>query len=342
MRCSIPRAGLAILFTAASLSASGPKLTDARNDGFLGPIRSVSATEEKAQLEWHQANAPVLPGGLSCHECEYDHEGTRIRSGQLVEGEFRGELLRITRDANGKVIEKVVENDKSEVYRREVLGPFGTTLEEGFDNGKLTYCRSWTYGGNGHPTGYLSYDKFGAVLARSEMMSDANGNFKEEWDYGQDGSLTLHFVETTDPHKDTWTFTSFNENGSVKLALNTQGTKVLSFWREPGEDQPFGSIFFMDPVGKTQETYRCHLGGGCDRVTDYYPDEKRHNVTRLEWHDPAGVLQLAADFDYELDSFGNWTKRTIWFSTPDLGDHKLYETDHRTLNYWDTPPHPTP
>jgi hypothetical protein len=340
MNLSIPYAGLAFLFAAISLSASETKRTDARIDGFVGPIRSVSATEEKTQLDWHPANAAVLPGGLWCHECEYDREGNRIRFGQLVEGEFRGDSSRITHDENGNVIEKVVENDEGEVHRREVLGPFGITLAEDFENGKLTYHSTWSYDGNGHITDYFWYDREGTVLARSERMTDATGNSKEEWDYGQDGKLTLHFVETTDPNKGTWAITTFNENGSVKLALNTEGTKVLSFWREPGEDLPFGSIFFMDRAGKTQESYRCHLGGGCDHIVTYFPDERSHNATRLEWHDPAGVLQLAADYEYGLDGYGNWTKQTIWLSTPDLGDHKLFQINRRILTYWDTPPPP--
>lgn len=340
MRLSIPYVGLAILFAAISLSASEPKRTDASIDGFVGPIRSVSATEEKTQLDWHPANPPVVLGGLSCYECAYDRQGNRIRYGQLVDGEFRGDYYRITLDEKGDMIERLVENYKGEVSRREVLGPFGITLAEDFENGKLTEHSTWSYDGNGHFTESFGYNSDGALLGRSKRMSDATGNFKEEWYYSQDGKLTLHFIETTDPNKDTWAITTFNENGSVKLALNTQGTKVLSFWREPGEDMPFGSIFSMDRVGKTQESYRCRLGGGCDHFVIYFPDERSHNATRLEWHDPAGVLQLAADYEYELDGYGNWTKQTIWLSTPDLGDHKLFQINRRILTYWDTPPPP--
>lgn len=186
------------------------------------------------------------PGG-SCRECDYDREGHRIKSGELVEGEFRGDSFRFLRDENGKVMEKVVENYKGEVYRREVLGPFGITLGEDFENGILKSRRFWSYDGSGHLTNYFSYDQDGAIAERSERATDASGNLKEQWDYRRDGSFSLHFIETADPRTDTWTFTSFNENGSVKLTFTTRGTKVLSFWREPGKDLVFGSIFYHGP-----------------------------------------------------------------------------------------------
>jgi hypothetical protein len=337
MRLSIPFASLAMLLAATALCASESK-TDARIDGFLGPIRCVSTRVEKSQIEWHKQNAPIIPGGVSCPECEYDRQGNRIKSGGLVDGGFRGDSYRLVKDENGKVIEKAVENYRGEVYRREVLGPFGITLAEDFYNGRLIAHHTWTYDGSGHLTYYFSYDQDGAVLTRGERVTDASGNFKEEWAYGRNDSFSHHFVETTDPQKDTWDFTTFNENGSMKLTLATHGTKVTNFWREPGEEYALGTTFFMDPVGKTSESYHCHFGGGCDHMVSYFPDEQRHNASRMEWHDPEGVLQLGIDFEYEIDAFGNWTKRTLWLSSPELGERKLFETDHRTLTYWDVQP----
>jgi hypothetical protein len=169
-------------------------------------------------------------------------------------------------------------------------------------------------------------------------VTDASGNFKEEWAYGRNDSFHYHFVETTDPQKDIWTFTTFNENGSLRLTLATQGTKVTNFWREPGEEYALGTTFFMDPVGKNHESYHCHVGGGCDHIVSYFSDEQRHNANRTEWHDSEGVLQLALDYEYEVDGFGNWTKRTVWLWSPDLGERELFETDYRTLKYWDIRP----
>ena len=327
-------AALATLLLGLSLDTSEPKYTDARSDGLFGPIRSVSTREERAQIERHQPDGPTVALPAGCPECEYDPEGNRIKTGQIIDGEFRGDVVRFLRDSTGKVIEKIAENYNGEMYRREVIGPYGITEQDGFENGKLISRSFWFYDANGHLTESRNYDRDGVIVGSSFSMIDASGNFKEEWDSGPNGGFSLHFVETNDPKTDTFTFTNFNENGSIKVTFTTVGTKVISYWQEPNEQQVFGSNFFMDPVGKTQESYSCHSDGSCDHVISYFPDEARHHVSQIEWHDPAGVLKLSADYKYELDQFGNWTKRTVWVWSPELGERKLYETDFRTLKYW--------
>ncbi len=327
-------AALAILLLGLSLDASEPKYTDARGDGLFGPIRSVSTREDRAQVDWHQPDGPTVALPASCGECEYDLQGNRIKMGQIIDGEFRGDVVRLLRDSAGKVIERIVENYKGEIYRREVIGPYGITEQEDYENGKII---SWTfrfYDSNGHLYESRNYDRDGVIVGSSLSTIDASGNFKEEWDSGPNGSFSLHFVEANDPKTGTWTFTNFNEDGSIKVNFTTVGTKVISYWQEPSDQQVFGSNFSMDPVGKTQESYSCHSDGNCDHIISYFPDEARHHVSRIEWHDPAGMLKLSADYEYELDQFGNWTKRTVSVWSPELGERKLYEKDYRTLQYW--------
>jgi hypothetical protein len=334
MRNCLSGVGLAILFLPPSLCASEPKYTDARSDGLLGPIRSVSTREERAEIEWHQPDGPTVALPTSCQECEYDLEGNRIKTGQIIDGEFRGDAVRFLRDSTGKVIEKIAENYKGEMYRREVIGPYGITEQDLFENEKQISRSLWFYDGNGHVSEYRNYDRDGVIVGSSFSTIDASGNFKEEWDSGPNGSFSLHFVQTNDPKTDTFTFSNFNENGSIKVTFTTMGTKVISYWQEPSEQQVFGSTFFMDPVGKTQESYSCHSDGSCDHVISYFADEARHHVSQIEWRDAEGLLKLSADYGYELDQFGNWTKRTVWVWSPELGNRKLYETDYRTLTYW--------
>ena len=52
-----------ILIFATCLEASDPTTTDARSDGLIGPVRSVSATEETQQLAWGQMNAKTAVWG---------------------------------------------------------------------------------------------------------------------------------------------------------------------------------------------------------------------------------------------------------------------------------------
>jgi hypothetical protein len=335
MKTGPASAALAILLLAPSVNAAEPKNTDARSDGLFGPIRGVSTSQETQQLDWKQKDAKAWVLEISCWECEYDREGNRIKSGQILDGEFRGPVTRIVRDETGRVIERIEENYKGEVVRRDVLGPHGITEQVSYENGIPNSDATWSYDASGHVTQFFRYDQVGAVIESSFSTVDPGGNNKEQWDYGHNQAFLLHFVQTYDPKTALWTFTNFNEDGSVKVAITTEGSKLLSYWRQQtGEDHVFGSNFVMDPEGKAQDSYSCNLDGTCDRITAYFSDEKRHLVSRMEWHDPSGTLRLSFDYDYQLDQFGNWTKRTVWVWNPELGERKLCETDYRTLTYW--------
>jgi hypothetical protein len=327
-------AGVTLILIRVPLQASGPRNTDAQCDGLIGPVQSISTKVERTQLDWRQPDGPAVVLGVGCQECEYDVEGNRIKSGQILNGEFRGDFTRILRNETGQVTEKIEENYKGELVRREVMGAYGITEEDFYEKGKQTSRTTLSYDGNGHVAESYHFDQNGAEIESSFSISDASGNFKEQWDYGRNGAFLLHFLQTYDPKRDITDFTNFNEDGTVKLAFRTEGTKVLSFWQQPGENGGFGSTFFMDPVGKTQESYSCHQDGTCDHIFSYFVDEARHLLSRVEWHDAAGLLKLSADYEYETDLFGNWTKRTVWVWRPELGERKLYETDYRTLKYW--------
>jgi hypothetical protein len=323
---------LAVFLVVVSVTATVTKTTDARNDGFLGPIRSVSTKQEPSQIVWRQPDGPTVALPVGCIDCEYDEEGNRIKSGESLDGVWHGEIVQILH--NGDVTEKMAKNANGEVYRREIVGPDGILEQEGYENGKRISQSNWFYDGNGHVSAFRGYDRDGVLISSSTSVSDASGNYKEEWDYGPNGSFSLHFVETNEPKSDTYTFSSFNENGSIKVAFTTVGTKVISYRQETAEENVFGHSFSMDPSGKTQEAYKCHRDGRCDHFISYFMDESRHLVHRNEWHDADGALKYSADFEYELDAYGNWTKRTVWVWSEDLGERKLYATDYRAYSYW--------
>jgi hypothetical protein len=334
MKIGIAIIALVILIFATCLDASEPKTTDARNDGLLGPVRSVSARQELQQVDWGQKDAKAGVIGVSCYECEYDRDGNRIKSGGLVDGEFRGDFVQIVRDEAGRVTERIEANDKGDVVRRDVLGPYGITEQVGYQEGKVIARSTWRYDQNGHKTESYHYDQDGVVTGSSFSTSDARGDITEEWDYGPNGVFQLHFAQTCNPQTDICTFSSFNENGSLKVTFTTKGTKVLSYWQETKEEHVFGSSFWRDRVGKTIVTHSCNPDGTCDEIATYFPNETTNQVSRVEWHDPAQVLRLAFDYEYEFDSLGNWTKRTVWVWSPELGERKLCETDYRTITYW--------
>ena len=315
-----------LLLALSPLDASEPKNTDARSDGLLGPVRSVSTRQETVQVDWGQKDAKAGGLGISCWECEYDREGNRIRSGGLV--------VRVVHDESGRVTERIEENDKGDVIRRDVLGPSGIIEQVSYQGGEAISRATWSYDQNGHVTEFYRYDQDGAVTESSFSTSDARGDIKEQWDYGPNGAFRLHFAQFYNPQTDISIFSSFDERGSLEVTFTTKGKKVLSYWQQTNEKNVFGSSFWRDRVGKTIVTHSCNPDGTCDEITSYFANETTNHVSRLEWHDPGHVLRLAFDYEYEFDSIGNWTKRTVWVWSPDLGERKLCETDYRSITYW--------
>jgi hypothetical protein len=332
MRTRLISVSLAVFLVGVSVTATETKTSDARNDGFFGPIRSVSTKQEPSQIDWHQPAGFSIVLPVWCIDCEYDEQGNRIKTGMTIDGVWQGEIVQILQHDDR--IERIAKNNNGEVCRREIVGPYGILEQEGYENGKRISQSNWFYDANGHLSAFRGYDRDGVLISSSTSVSDAKGNYKEEWDYGPNSSFSLHFAETNEPKSDTYTFSNFNENGSIRVAFATVGTEVISYRQATAEENVFGDSFSMDPTGKTQEAYKCHRDGRCDHFISYFTDESRHQVRRKEWHDADGTLKYSADFEYEIDAYGNWTKRTVWVWSDELGERKLYTTDYRTFTYW--------
>jgi hypothetical protein len=333
MKTVLAIAILVALFPAVGVGASESKHTDARDDGLFGPIRSVSTRQEKQPIDWRHKDDKIAGPGISCWECEYDIEGNRIKSGQNFDRESHGQAVRVVRDEKGTVAEKIFENSNGEVNHRDVFGPHGIVEQVVYANGKPNSRSTWSYDANGRVTEFHRYDQNDVEVERSIGINGASDHNREEWEYDQNGALKLHFVETYNPKTDVWTFTNLNPDGSVKAAVTTVNS-VVSYWQRNAEEGVLGSDFYMDREGKVQKSYSCHPNGACDQINAYFKDETSLQESRVEWHDAAGVLRLSFDYEYELDHFGNWTRRTAWVWSPELGERKLCETDYRTLKYW--------
>src|SRR6266852_1267040 len=104
--------------------------------------------------------------------------------------------------------------------------------------------------------------------------------------------------------------------------------------REAAKALPTGAISSWTGDGRTQKSFSCNPDGSCHRITSSFGDDVSRHMKRVEWRDPSGVLRMAFDYAYQLDQFDNWTKRTVWVWSPELGERKLAEIDYQTLTYW--------
>jgi hypothetical protein len=210
-----------------------------------------------------------------------------------------------------------------------MIAGFGRTAEEFYQHGVLQSRNRYSYDENGNIVEWLTYDAHGVQIARTTASFDEHGTVTEQYDYGPKNKFLLHFTQTYDSETDVQTFTNFNEDGTVRLTFTAKGNIVTSYWQQPSNVHEFGSTVCFKS-GCEEHT----LDGSAFRTATTFADGERRNPTRVELRDVTDQVEMAADYEYEFDGHGNWTKRSVRIWTPELGERKLLEIDTRTITYW--------
>jgi len=331
-------AGFCLLFfvlTVQDISASHPKLTDAELDGLRGAVKSVTTNVER--FEGRDPDAPnhlVITYPVWCEVCEYDEEGNSIKRGQVVEGRFVGGTTRYLRNEDGTIREKRLRDENGQPFQNVMLGPFGKTEEEDYQNGRLQWRQTFRYDKNGNLIEWLTFDPRGNQTASTTASYDEQGNVTEQFDRGPNNSFRLHFTQNYNLETDVWTFISYNENGTVRVTRTTNDNRITSYWEQPGARHEYGSGVYFNTAPKERECEDHSPDGKVWHQSEKFIDERRHDPLRVELRDETRVVQMAADYEYEFDSQGNWTKRLVWIWRSASGERKLHEVDMRTLTYW--------
>ena len=309
---------------------------DVQVDGLLGAVKSVSTIITRSNVEWQQPDGPALMFPINCADCEYDPDGSRTRSADVVAGEVKGgQATLLERDANGRVNARhVIDISTNEVIRDEVVGPFGKTSETDYLHGKVLYQQSYSYDQYGHMNDALTLDHAGQQLSRTQTTTTKDGLMTETAAWGKEGELTWR--QTFDPETKLEHFTSFDDSGNVKLTWTFQRGKVASFWEQSDSLREFGDSFIDTSDNGDLVDYRCRKSQSCERSTVHYEylSPGKRNPKSAEWRDAEGHLLYAAYYDYDLDSSQNWTHRRVSVWSSASGERSLYEEDSRILTYW--------
>jgi hypothetical protein len=270
-----------------------------------------------------------------CNDCEYDPDGSRTKSGQMVEGKFFGEVIRLVRDADGHVTDRYSYNASTgELQRHDVMGPYGKTEQKVYIAGKLRSRSTFSYDLYGHLSALRSFDGVGKSEGYTLTVTDKGDTITRRSSYGKNGELSSE--QTFDPETETDHFTIFDEFGKVNLTRTVVRGKLNSFWEPHDSPLQYGGNFTEHIGDGSFDNYACHadLSCGVSHVHYEYVDGDKHTPRSAEWRDAEGNLKLAAYFEYEVDGFRNWTYRRVWVWNPELGERTLYETDFRAITYW--------
>lgn len=335
MRCSLHCFMSLLVFTLCRvpLAAQTQKRTDVERMGLAGAVQTVSMVTNRSGLDWDD---PGLVDSTSCFECEFDRDGNQIKSGRVIDGAFYGEVLHLLRDGQGRVIERIVEDPSTtEMVRHEFDGPFGKTEELTYGNGELQTRVLFTYDDYGHVSDSLTLDSAGNQTSRTQVNSDKEGNYTEQWNWGKEREFGWHTRQIVDPVHDLTQFTSFDESGGINLSFTFVGDRLAYFWERPDSSGQLGDNFVAGEHG-TFDNYSCHNDGSCTqfRVHYVYLDPKERNPESVERRDASGNLFEAVYYEYQMDSHRNWTGRKVWAWSTKLGERRLYETDSRSITYW--------
>jgi hypothetical protein len=309
--------------------------TEARTDGLLGPVKTVSTQVEMSGVKFQQPGGPVILLMVACRDCTYDRDGMRTRQGQTdADGEFLGEVITVVRDGNGAAVERTFTSSLTgEAYRVEQLGPFGPTEMALNQEGKLLCAQKITYDRAGHQTEWITLDPDGSEKGRveSRYADDGTRTYQSGWDDGQ-----LNWRDTYDPETDFQRFEVFGPSGAETLEFTFSHDKVQTFWAATDEPNQYGDTISSEEVDGKTNRFHCVKGGECDAaiIHHVYADATKRDLKSAEWRDSNGTLQYAAYYEYEFDAQKNWTHRKVWVVTPELPDKTLYETDSRTITYW--------
>ena len=309
--------------------------TDVQLDELSGPVRSVSSTVTQPDVKWQQPAGPTLVPPILCRDCEYGPDGSRTKSGQVMDGNFYGERIRLVRDSNGNVTDRYAYSSSTgELNRHDVMGPYGKTEQDAYVAGKLRFRSTFAYDPYGNLTEWRSFDAADASESYTLTSSTKDGTLLKSSTYAKDGNIS--YEQTYDPEADTDHLTTYDEFGKVKLTWTAVQGNVTSFWEPSDSPSQFGDSF-TEPKGEGNvDNFACRNDLSCNvsRIHYEYQDGDKHTPLSAEWRDAEGNLQLGAYFEYDLDSHHNWTSRRVWVWNPELAKRTLFETDSRVITYW--------
>jgi hypothetical protein len=321
---------LFLAVVALPILASSKKSTDAKADGFNGAVKSVSTERQVISRSWpRQPDGPSVIYPAGCEVCEYDEDGRVVLRGQNWEAGFVGERTQYVRDENGNINQQIVENEKGQLVRNVIVGPQGKTQEKFYLRGVLQSTNRYSYDPDGNIVEWLTYDAHGVQTARTTATFDEHGTVTEQFDYGPKNKFLLHFTQSYDPETDVQTFTNYNDDGTVRLTFTAKEERVVSYWQQPSDKHELGSTVCFKTGCESH-----NLNGSPFRTVTMLKDGDTRNPRRIELRDDRDQPQMTANYEYEFDGHGNWTKRSVWVCTRESGERQLVEIDSRTLNYW--------
>ena len=323
-----------LLLAACGSAYSQQKLkTDVQRDDLLGPVKAVAGARvySAPAEQQNKVRLWVVPG---CAICEYDANGNKIAEGQTVDGKFVGERITVLEEASGRV-ERISASMPAAQMKREVAGPYGKTELTVTSGDNVITHQTFAYDQNGHLADWESFDAGGESTGHMIYRSTAQGDNTLRASYDKDNNLMWR--ETWDPETDESRFVTYDPGGAPQVTWTIAHGKILSFWEATEKPGQFGEVLWEDLSDRDATWFHCNKAAGCTTETEHrvYLGPGKHNIQSREWRDSENNVEWSAQYEYELDSHGNWTDRKVWLTLPGESSRTLFAEDARVISYWD-------
>jgi hypothetical protein len=322
---------------AIPLFGSGKKWTDAENLGFAGPVKSVSTSCRTFMQQPTTPQGPTILYEPLCEQCEFDRHGNQVRSRPMRKGQSSGSVDARIAEGREQKQEEIWKNEKGEVVVRHVYTTeaSGNVQDDSYVNGKLVNSTFRTYDGRGNVIESSVYVPNGRAESHAWSKFDVCGNELESVSEGP-GHSYYDVVRTYNAQTGRMeTFKSLNRDGSMRFGFTVKNEKRLPYAPQAREVRTLGTDIVFD--GDIALEWNCRESGrdGTYTAAHYvFTDKTKRDPVKAIIYGTDHQIVIEADYGYELDGFGNWTKRTVWVQTGESGERRLFEKDVRTLTYY--------
>jgi hypothetical protein len=332
------RVGLPLLLSIllVSTAADGPRSnrTDALDMGLEGPVHTVKSTTQ--WLPTYGRIGPLAP--YVTHEAwiAFGPDSDIIeRSNRLSPDGTPEAIVREKKNSHGQILErKVIRADQTTTWRYEyVNGPYGPVETRTYEGDVLQSVVKNTYDEDGHMIEESTHDPAGRLKDRFISHYDDLGREVELEVWGPDDQFQLHEINTYGSHGDFVGKGFLDMDGRIILSMAFRDQQLLSVRRGP-ECRVLSTCFTIS--GKDQSTvYR--VWGDCRvHMTVQRHPGREENIENdeLETFNEAGESLEKLTFQYERDSYGNWTRRIVSVFDPSTNSLVPIQEDARTITYY--------
>lgn len=199
-------------------------------------------------------------------------------------------------------------------------------------NGLLFLRETNQFDSEGRLAELTSYNSKGRALHRVVYRYDAEGSTTESYVLRRGGQFVLEMSSKYDLDGELVQRTAFDAGGQPVTAFSLIGGHLTSYWQKADCYCANGAEVTSDGISYT---YQTNPDGKLETtVANHRLSRSAIEPEDIERYSENGSLAEKVVFDYERDSRGNWTKRTVYSEDVITGVLLPIQEDIRTIVYY--------